>query len=288
VVTSLTRTDDAPRWRFPTNDLSGYLSRPFLWGEYVVVTSLDGDLRVLERGSGKLAWALHDLPVEAGPALVDKYLVLATTDSRLHCVDLEQRTVVRVDLPQPTHGDVIAGGSTVLCIGERGLVNAFTLPTMQPAWQYDLQSMPGIWATLAGGRLIVTDDRGRLRCLDAADGRLLWSKDLDVEVMGAPLVCDHQLLLANPERIVRLDAATGAPRAAIPRLEANWSGPLHHVAGRLVIAVTGGSLQVLDSASGSPLYRIDASRRGARCAVRDERLYVMQSDRSVDCFPQLR
>lgn len=288
VVSARSQGDGSSLWQLPTGDLSGYLSRALLRGQHLFVTSLDGDLRAIERATGKVAWTMTDLPTEAGPALVDKYLVLATTDARLHCIDLDQRTTVRADLPQPSHGEVIAVGSTVICIGERGVVSAFTLPTLTPAWQYDLEAMPGLWATRASGSLLVTDDRGRVRCIEIASGKLLWRADLDLEVMGPALVTGQHALLVSPERIERLDLATGQRRAPIVRLEANWAGPMQRVGGRLVVPVASGSLQVLDEQTGAPLYRLEASKRGGRCAVRDDRLYVMQADRTIDCFPELR
>ena len=76
--------------------------------------------------------------------------------------------------------------------------------------------------------------------------------------------------------------------ARLPRIDARFCGPILEAADRLVVPVTGGSLQVFDRTTREPLYRIDASRRGSRCATRDERLYVLQPDRTIDCFPQLR
>lgn len=288
VITSLAGADGAVRWRFATEDLSGYLSCALRRGGIAYVASLDGELRALDQATGKLAWSMNDLPTEVAPALIDKYLLITTTDARLHCIDVDARAVVRVDLPQPARGEVHAGGSTVICVGERGTVSAFTLPTMAPAWQRDLTDMPGLWATLAGGHLVLCDDRGRVRCLRVATGEVAWQVDLDAEVLGPPLTIDGHALVVTPERIVRLDLATGTAHAPIARLEAAWAGAMHAVTGRLVVPVTGGAMQVLDSSTGQPLYRLQASRRGGRCEVRGDRLFVMQADRTVDCFLQLR
>ena len=287
-VSAIELASGTVRWRHETGDLSGYLSQPLLRGGLAYVTSLDGELRAFEVGSGKVAWSQPGFPIEAAPALVDKYLLLATTDQRLHVVDVEQRAAASVALPEAAHGAVLCGGSTVLCIGERGLVAAFTLPALAPAWQQRFDDMPAPWATLAGSHLLVSDDRGRLRCLDVASGALRWSLDLDVEVFGGALVVADELLLATPERIERRALADGAPRPSIPRPETRFAGPVLSNDARLIVPLAAGALQVFERATGTPLYRIDASRRGSRCAVRDGRLYVLQSDRSVDCFPQAR
>lgn len=287
-VTCLAANDGKVRWRFVTGDLSGYLSAPMLRGDELIVTSLDGELRALDRKSGVVGWSLPDLPVEVAPVLIDKYLVVATTDARLHCIDLDDHVRTHVDLPEAPHGEVLAEGRTLISVGTRGVVSAFTLPGLAPAWRHDLQNMPATWSTIADNRLLVTDDRGRVRCLELATGNVVWSRDLDAEVLGLPVVVDHQAMLVTPDRILRLDLATGSPRAAIERLDEPWSGPMQRVANRLVVPVAGGALQVLDDGNGAPLYRLDASKRGGRCGTRDGRLYVMRRDRSVDCYPQLR
>lgn len=287
-VTCLAAGDGKVRWRFATGDLSGYLSSPVLRGDELLVTSLDGELRALNRTTGVVAWSLPDLPVEVAPVLIDKYLIVATTDARMVCIDLDAHVKIDTNLPEATHGELLAEGSTLISVGTHGIVSAFTLPGLTPAWQHDLQDMPATWSTVAGGNLLVTDDRGRLRCLDVATGNQTWSRDLDVEVLGAPVVLDHHCLVVTPESILRFDLTTGDARAGIDRLDAAWAGPMQRVSGRLVLPVAGGSMQVIDEATGKALYRLDASKRGSRCRARNDRLYVMQRDRSVDCYPQLR
>ncbi|MBX3465035.1 MAG: PQQ-binding-like beta-propeller repeat protein [Planctomycetes bacterium] len=287
-VSAFDRRDGSLLWRFGTGDLSGYLSRPLAHGPVLLVASLDGELRALDRASGALAWTLPNLPTEVTPALVGDSLLLASTNRRLHCIDLADRSSFQVSLPEAAHGDVLAAGRTVLCIGQRGTVSAFTLPGLAPLWQTTCRDCSLPWATLAGSRLVVADDRGRLRCLDIASGRTVWSVELDVEVLGPALVIGDLVLLPTPERIERRLLATGAAKPAIARLEANWAGPLQRVASRLVLPLAGGGLQVLDAADGSPAYRLDGHARSVRCLAQDDVLFVVRGMRSVDCYPQMR
>ncbi|MBL9078635.1 MAG: PQQ-binding-like beta-propeller repeat protein [Planctomycetes bacterium] len=288
VIRAVDPATGTTRWQAATGDLSGYLGRPLVRGDQVHVTSLDGELRTIDVRTGKVLWTLPDLPVEAMPTRVDKFLLAITTDQRLHCIDLDDRTQLHAALPEAVQGEVLAGGSTVLCIGERGLVTAHTLPGLTPAWQLRCDGLAAPWAVLAGARLVVADDRGHVHCIDTSTGTLAWSAELDAEVFGPPLAVDGQVLLVTPERIVRRRLADGAEVPPIPQLEVRWSGPALHVGMRLVVPVVNAGLQVLDLASGTPLYRIDRARRGSRVAARDDQLYVMQPDRTVDCFPELR
>src|SRR5262249_43496610 len=65
-------------WRLETGDPAGYLSPPLLHGNLVLVASLDGSVRAIDRASGVVRWQRGGLPVEFAPVLCENRLALAT------------------------------------------------------------------------------------------------------------------------------------------------------------------------------------------------------------------
>ena len=94
--------------------------------------------------------------------------------------------------------------------------------------------------------------------------------------------------ITSPERLLRLDLASGKQRDGVPRILDDWAGPAQRVGNRLVIPVEDGPLHVIDLTTRASCYRIAASRRNCSVLTLGDRLYVVQPDRSIDCYPSLR
>jgi hypothetical protein len=71
--------DGSVVWTWKSGDLSGWLSTPLVHESRVLVASLDGDLRCLDRDVGTVAWTASELPTEVQPALCDDIAIVATT-----------------------------------------------------------------------------------------------------------------------------------------------------------------------------------------------------------------
>jgi outer membrane protein assembly factor BamB/tetratricopeptide (TPR) repeat protein len=275
------------RWTYRSDDLSGLLTRPLLAGEFVMVASLDGELRALRRSNGELAWSLPDLPTEGGPVLVDRFLALPTTDGKLHVFDLTDRRQTSVELPEPVHGSLLVQGSILIAIGERGKIRAFTLPSLATAWQQDVPGIVNPSACLGLGMVVVADEDGHCVGLDHATGAVRWRHQLSEEILGAPVVVGGDVVVATPRALHRRDAATGAARSEVAGPAVNWQGGPLLVGNRLVVPLADGALQVVDATDNSLLYRLVESRR-CRPVLAGDRLLLLGEDRRVYSMPQLR
>ncbi|MCY2923889.1 MAG: PQQ-binding-like beta-propeller repeat protein, partial [Planctomycetota bacterium] len=110
---------------------------------------------------------------------------------------------------------------------------------------------------LADGRLVVLDHAGRARCLDGADGKVLWTTDLSADLgrFGAPPQVAGGLVLLQSDgaqKVACLDLRTGKSRAL-------WSSN-QYVSARVLpcglMAVLGDGVCSLYSLAGStPLAR---------------------------------
>jgi len=287
VVTSIRRDGGDVAWKFPTGDLSGLLARPLVRGNEILVASLDGELRALDRGKGTVVWSRPDLVVEVAPSLVDKFLVVATTDRKLRVVDVVERTEVVVTLPENACDQVVVHGKTVAVLDSRGTVSAFALPGVTRAWQTSLADMTQPWMVRVDGSLVVADDAGHVACLDLGDGRIRWTKALAAEVLGRPAATGDTVWLASPDRISRLDLRTGNALPVIARGDQAWAGGAVSVGNRLLVPIADGSVQVLDPSTDEWLYRLDGSKRGGKVLAAGSMVFVVQADRRVHCFDQL-
>ncbi len=286
-VTAMDQQDGSTLWKFESNDLSGLLTPPLVHGAHVLVASLDGDLRALQRASGKLAWSLPDLPTEGTPVLIDPYLVLATTTRRLCVVDLAEHRMASVGLPERVHGALLAHGSTVVAVGERGLITAHSVPSLRVVWQRQLEYLTGPAATIVNNHLAVVDEEGHVHGLDLATGAARWTRNLATETLGPPVAAAGSLLITSATRLFRLDAATGQERQAVDKGDQDWAGPPVVIGERLVVPLRDGPLQVLDLQTGRPLYRIEAAKRCRLHAVGNS-LFVAMPDHRLLVFHKLR
>ena len=55
---------------------------------------------------------------------------------------------------------------------------------------------------IAGNRVVVGSDDGRLYLLDLRDGRSVWSYDLGGRVPGSPAVVDGRILVISEDGVV--------------------------------------------------------------------------------------
>jgi outer membrane protein assembly factor BamB len=273
-------------WTFASGELSGLLSQPIVHGNVVVITSLDGELRAIDRTSGKLAWTVPDLPTEIAPVLIDSFLGIATTDGRLQLLDLGNRQKGSAKLAEPVNA-MLANGSTLIAVGEHGLITAYAVPMLDVLWHRRLPDLNSPMATLAGSKVVLANDQGSVQALELANGSPSWTRQLAPDTLGAPVMTGRDIMVASPSKLYRLDIATGKDLAPIDRPDQDWSGPPVVIGERLVAPLRDGPLQVIDRQSGKALYRIESTKRSRLHAV-GRSLFVDTAEHTLLVFHELR
>jgi hypothetical protein len=279
--------DATRRWRAPTGDLSGLLMRPLVHGRHVLVASLDGDLRAYELESGALAWSRPDLPCEVEPLLLRSWLFLADCKARLHRIDLDDRSVRQCQLPVPAQGPLLAHGSTVLVLGERGRVLAYDAVTLDQRWSRQHPGEGALHGVLAEGRLVIVDEHGLVQAIDGTRGELVWQRDLGDEPTGQPWPADDGIWIFARGQVVRLSLASGAVQHRRTAGGEQWRSGSALVGDRLVLALQHGAFEVCDARDGTSRYRIPGSRQ-ARAFPLDRGLVVSDADGTIQWFERLR
>ena len=188
--TSLGGTAPEPKWSYISG--AAITAAPAVVGDRVYLTTEDGSVVSLERGTGKPVWR-YDSGLTAGvtPAVAD---------------------------------------GLVFVVFRPGLVSALDADTGEVVWSKRLQvaSLPS--ATVADGRLFVAEtDKNRLLALDAANGATLWEYHLNDWVIAPPAVIDSKVIAtASDARVHVINADTGKLRMIYDAGSARWvrGGPV--------------------------------------------------------------
>jgi outer membrane protein assembly factor BamB len=114
--------------------------------------------------------------------------------------------------------------------GDEEIVGAYRVSTGEPVWKHrdparfyetNAGAGPRATPTLSKGRVYSLGATGILNALDAADGRVVWSRNAAADAgaavpiwgfSGSPLVVDDLVIVAVAGTIAAFDLATGAPR----------------------------------------------------------------------------
>ena len=127
--------------------------------------------------------------------------------------------------------------------GDDEIVAAYRLSTGVPVWKHRDAARfwesnggagPRATPTFSGGRLYTFGATGILNALDAADGRVVWSRNVGADshtkvpdwgFASSPLLVEDLVIVAAAGKLVAYEAATGVPRWFGPDGGAGYSSP---------------------------------------------------------------
>ena len=225
-------------WEFPTR--SHTESSPCAADGKVYFGAGDDGLYCVHAADGSPAWddkvRPKGLHVDAGPLVVGGRVYCgsgvgdAYKETCVFCVDAETgKEIWRRPTDLPVWGEsVVAGGRLYVGIGNgnfmesddkpAGAVLCLDAATGNPIWRHDAPD--GLLIRVAVDRTCVyfASRDQNCYCLDHADGRVLWKKDLGSPVTASPVLvrcpecgCSEALyVVAGEGQVYRLDPATGA------------------------------------------------------------------------------
>ena len=127
--------------------------------------------------------------------------------------------------------------------GDDEIVAAYRLSTGVPVWKHRDAARfwesnggagPRATPTFSGGRLYAFGATGILNALDAADGRVVWSRNVGADshtkvpdwgFASSPLLVEDLVIVAAAGKLAAYEAATGVPRWFGPDGGAGYSSP---------------------------------------------------------------
>jgi len=261
-VLALDLASGAERWRSTVS--SEVLATPAIARGIVVVRSYDGRLFGLDASDGKRRW-LYDRGVPAltlrgnsAPVIAGGAVYAGYDDGRVVAVRLEdgapawEQVVAigegRTDLDRmvDVDGMLAIGDAEVYAVTFQGQVAALATESGQPLWTREFSSYGGL--TLAGDRVLVTDDEGVVFALDRRSGGALWKMDaLKYRWPTTPAVHGEYAVVGDLEgwlHWIELDSGKLVGRTRIGR-DAIRAAPVASADGSLFAITVDGDLAAL-------------------------------------------
>lgn len=275
------------RWRMVTGDTAGFLSTPLLREREVIVASLDGTLRALDRSTGKLLWQHADLATEHAPTLINDRIALATTRGALVLVDavtgIESQ---RSTLSSAACGDLLTIGSRLFIPLQNGDVEAHDGRSLEMLWRAGRGTM-GQSLSVSAGFLVSQSDDGKVCVRDAVTGTIAWQKDLAGSPIGRLASDAHSLLITLDERLVLLDVRNGQEIWHTVRPEAGFLAAAQLLGNRIAAPMRDGSILVFASDQAAPRFQLEGDRKNTVLGIDAKGRVLLCAGRKVATFRNL-
>ena len=210
-------------WSFNTgNDLD---SSPCVADGSLYIAGESGYARCLDPYSGKQKWRTYlggtgrgtpsgSNGAETSPAVADGDYYAATYNGELHCLDARTgRKKWHARTGDDTDASPVVSGDFVYAAAEEKASNlyAFERERGREIWRYG-GNKKGYWSTPAvvGNRVWIGGDDGRLHCVDAQNGKQIWTYNTGAAVWSSPCVVDGRVLFGSRSTYFYcLDAKSG-------------------------------------------------------------------------------
>lgn len=261
VVTALSMETGEMLWSLRTGDLSGLLPPPALSsGDCLILASIDGQLRCLERASGKIRWQADDIPTESRPLSKGQMVYVATNDGRLVSVDSSTGQIrFNVDLDGPVRADLLQSGQKIIAVTTQGSV--FCVDASKGAVLWQAKSGQGVFCTpvIAGGKLAVLSDEGRITVFDVENGKKTWEEHGLGTLILTPTAAAGGLFVSDHKTLYKFDMASGK-RLAEFKSDSTWSSHLSSGDGMVFAGDRSGLIQVFDDKELRPMFRLRSTK----------------------------
>jgi outer membrane protein assembly factor BamB len=250
----------------------------------------------------KLRWTYHadedgDAAIEGAVGIVGGSVYAADAKGLLHAIDLasgQRRWTYQ-------GGDEGFATTPLVCDGRvfigdlGGTFHAVSADKGTKIWTVDTGASihaSANSADLAGKRVVVANDAGKVFCLDPSNGDVLWTAQAGDRINSAAAIvgdtvyiagCDAKLLALNlADGTTRFTAGLGGVSGGSPAVIEGGQGGQ---GGRLVVGTDGGRVACLSVPDAAPLWSYEQIKEGAMAyaspAIADGVVVIGARDRQV-------
>jgi outer membrane protein assembly factor BamB len=250
-------------WTYKTRDLSGLHPRPLIYGDRLIVASIDGTLRSLDLQTGRLDWSREGIPSEIAPVACGSTVVLVTTKNKL--VGLHPGAA-KINYSEQLRGRIraapVAIAHHVFTVTVSGRVVKFVGSNGKRAW-FEPRTVGQIILAqpipTPRGLLFPGGD-GSLTLLNPQGGQELW-RLTGLGDLSAPVMVENDTVFLAQEREVAARSLADGDLIASLESQTEWTSPPALLAGNLLVGNRDGQVRVFDSKTLKQLYQIRAKGR---------------------------
>lgn len=233
-------------------------SSPTIYGNRVYIAGESGYVHCFRPDTGRLVWRTfvggREGPpgsngAETTPAVADGRVFVGTFSGELYALNAENGAVLWVARTgdDTDASPVVANGMVYAAAEERSpYLFAFDVRDGRLKWRFGGDFTRGFWSTpaVAGDRLYIGAENGKMYCLDARTGKLLWEFACEGAVWSSPAVVDGRVIFGSYDSHLYVLDTNGRERSRI-RLQGRILSSPCIVAGRIYIGTAEGMFYCL-------------------------------------------
>jgi outer membrane protein assembly factor BamB len=176
------------KWKFPTG--ANVISSPTAANGVVYFGSLDSKIYAVDASSGTQKWAFEtNFPVASSPAVANGKVYTGADDGNIYCLDA-------------------ATGSQLWKTNAGGVTNCLLNSGFSA---FPVRCSPMV----SNGKVYAGALDGNLYCVDAKNGKILWTRQTGGPILATPTIDDNSVYVASCTqpingKLCKLDASTGA------------------------------------------------------------------------------
>lgn len=294
----------------PKIDLEAVYTTPVIVDATVYIAGYSGDVYALNLETGEPVWDFDAVdPIVAGLAAGESTVYVATEGGDLYALDVADGSVKeRFAAGDGVWGAPLLAEGALYVSSVSGVLYALDAETLDPVWDRPYRTNHGLITdpVLADGTVLVGGIDRTLHAVNAEDGGGVWSYKADNWFYGRPLVEDGTVYAPNLDsELYALDLQSGDVLWTFSAEDTLRSAPVR-VGDTLIIVDGGGTVygldteaegderlkwskelgkkvlsnplvlegQVLISAQGGELFRLDDVEEGTVSRLRDDGSFV--------------
>jgi outer membrane protein assembly factor BamB len=217
-------------------------SSPAVVGNRVYIGSLDGYLYALDGNNGNVVWKTEtEGPIGSSPAVADGAVYFTSEEPTVGALyKLDAATGAVIWKQQLPYEHQFTGGTEMLGTPSVAAGMVFTSSNLRTYYGINAATGDIVWTfsdpdamefivsspIYVDGKLFIID-KFNIACLDAANGKIIWSFFTGDELYVSPAYADGKIYIVTSQRhIYILDAANnGAKLASFTTPSSSWSSP---------------------------------------------------------------
>ena len=221
----------------------------------------------------KLRWSYHadedgDAGIEGAAAIVDGLVYVADAKGALHAIDVasgKRRWIYQAAADGFATTPLVAGGKVL--IGDLvGVFHAVAADSGKKLWTLDTGAAIHASANAAdasASRIIVSNDAGKIFCVQMTDGKVAWTAQAEDRINSAASIVNDTAYIAGCDaKLLALNLADGKQRFVADIGGVSGGSPAV-IDGRIIVGTDGGRVVCLSGKDGAPLWSYEQVEDGA-------------------------